>query len=140
VDLSNPLDSAGLIGEVLKNIGIMVFIDDPKAEFNVHKMCDAMGDTSNGLSHMDKLAEQMKKLLKVNNEQCLEFRFGELEKKLEADSWDTYLSGGPNDRVLLFYRCKYSMTLRIPAGIGLPEERIQSYKNYTLESCRRAFK
>jgi len=89
---------------------------------------------------MDKLAEQMKKALAFNGEKCLEFRFTELERKLEVDDWENYLSGGPDDRAFTFFRCKYSMTLRIPADIGLPQDRIDNYREYNMEMCKRAFK
>jgi len=139
-DPSNRLDSASLVGEVLKYIGILVIFDNPNSDFNLHKMCDAMGDTSRGLSHMDKLAEQMKKALAVNGEKCLEFRFAELERKLEVDDWENYLNGGADDRAMTFFRCKYSMTLRVPADIGLPQDRVDSYREYNMEMCKRAFK
>jgi len=140
VDPNNRLDSAALIGEILKQISIWVYFDNPKSEFNLHKICDAMGDKSKGLSHMDKLAEQMKKGLQFSGQKCLEFRFSELEKKLEVDDWENYLSGGPDDRAFTFFRCKYSMTLRTPEGVDLPQDRIDSFRAYNLEMCKKAFK
>jgi len=140
-DPSNRLDSASLVGEILKYIGVLVTFDDPvNSDFNVHKICEAMGDTSKNLTHMDKLAEQMKKALQFHGEKCMEFRFAVLQQKLEVSDWDNYLSGGVEDRAFTFFRCKYAMTLRTPEGIDLPQDRVDSFREYNLEMCKRAFK
>jgi hypothetical protein len=141
VDPSKPLDSASLVGEILKIVGYVVLLDDPTAPYNVHKMCEAMGDTSKGHKHVDKLAMEIKKIRSMSKDKkkCLEFRFEELEKKLESISWDEQEKVG-DERQRFFSRCKYSMTLRTPEGIDLGQDRINNFKNYSLEMCRRAFK
>jgi hypothetical protein len=139
VDTSKPMDSAALVGEILKLVGYVVLLDDPTAPYNVHKMCEGMGDTSKGLSHMDKLAGEIKKVLKIYKKPCLEFRFDELEKSLESVSYEEQAKNN-DERQVLFSRCKYSLTLRTPEGLDLGLDRVDSYKNYTLEMCKRAFK
>jgi len=137
-DPSKPLDNAALVGEILKMVGFVVLLDNPTAPYNVHKMCDAMGDTSKGMSHMDKLAQEVKKIMKIQKRPCLEFRFEELEKRLENTTWE-HADKTLGERIRYFSRCKYSMTLRTPEGLDLPQSTVDSYKNYHLEMCKRAF-
>jgi len=137
-DPSKTLDNAALVGEIVKLLGYVVLLDDPTAEYNLHKMCDALGDTSKGATHMDKLAGEIKTILKSQNKPCLEFRFDELEKAIEDITWEQAEKNG-FERARIFSRCKFSMHIRTPEGLDLPQSTLDGYKNYHLEFCKRAF-
>jgi len=137
-DPSKPLDNAGLIAEMHRMLSFVVLLDNPTAPYNVHKMCDAMGDTSQGRNHVDKLGDQVKEVLKMLGRPCLEFRFDEVLKSLQNTTWE-HSEETKFARTGLFSRCKYSMTLLTPEGLDLPESTLENYRNYILEKCNQAF-
>jgi len=138
LDPTHALDSAMIRGEILKYVGSVILLDNPDPNFiyNVHKMCSALGDESKGLSHMDKLAGEVKKILAFRNKTCLEFRFDEVEKRLSNTEWDTpgTISG---ERQAMFLRCTSAVNIRTSDALDVGQE---INTNTTLEFCQRVFK
>jgi hypothetical protein len=136
---SEYLDSVGLRVEVIKNVGGVLLLNnpDPNFPYNVNKMCAALANTSNGLSSMDKLAGEVRNILAIRKQECLDFK-EKILKKLQSEEWETPGTKS-GERQTLFLRCTTALNSRTLDALGLGNEG-KIVTNHTLEFCKRLFK